>query len=146
MIEIKEISATEAHYIRKEILRKNIPLPIEFVGDYDEETFHLGAFENNKLIAVSSFMKSQIDALPGMHYQLRGMATLTEFQGKGAGKLMLNCAIKMLTKMNIHYIWCNARIVAVDFYKTQGFEIIGNVFEIPLVSKHYLMFKRINLL
>ena len=57
MIEIKNIRAQETYPIRLEVLRKGIDLPYKFNGDLDSDTFHLGAFKDGKLIAVSSFMK-----------------------------------------------------------------------------------------
>lgn len=143
MLQIKKISAIETYPIRLEVLRKNIPLPYEFNGDFDETTFHLGAFKNDKLIAVSSFMKSSNEHLSGAQYQLRGMATLKEFQGFGAGKLMMQEVFSILIKLNINYLWCNARIIAVDFYKKQGLQTMGKKFEIPYVGEHYVMFKKI---
>lgn len=141
MIQIKEISAEETFPIRLEVLRKNIPLPYEFNGDFDEDTIHLGAFEGNKLIAVSSYMKASNKNFKGNQYQLRGMATLTEYQGFGAGKLMLKKAVQILKKDNCQVLWCNARIAAVDFYKKQGFRTYGEKFEISYVGDHYVMLK-----
>ncbi|PKP09398.1 MAG: N-acetyltransferase [Bacteroidetes bacterium HGW-Bacteroidetes-3] len=146
MIQIKEISANETFPIRLEVLRKDIPLPYEFNGDYDENTFHLGAFKNDKLIAVSSYMKESNKNFEGNQYQLRGMATLMEYQGFGAGKLMLKQAFGILKGKKINILWCNARIAAVDFYKKQGFQTFGKKFEIPFVGEHYVMFIALNLL
>ena len=144
MIEIKRISAQETYAIRKEVLRRNMPLPYEFNGDLDKFTFHLGVFKEDKLIAVSSYMKSSSKNFTGSQYQLRGMATLNEFQGFGAGKLMVEEAFSILAKLKINYLWCNARIIAVKFYKKQGLKIIGESFEIPIVGEHFLMFKKID--
>lgn len=143
MIQIKEISAEETFPIRLEVLRKNIPLPYEFNGDFDKETFHLGAFKNEKLIAVSSYMNTSNKNFDGNQYQLRGMATLTTHQGFGAGKLMLQQAILVLNKKNITILWCNARITAVEFYKKQGLQTFGEKFEISPVGNHYVMFKKL---
>ena len=143
MIQIKEISAEETFPIRLEVLRKNIPLPYEFNGDFEDETFHLGAFENDKLIAVSSYMRANNTSFEGNQYQLRGMATLTEFQGFGAGKLMLKQAFAILREKDTHILWCNARIAAVEFYKKQGFNTYGEKFEISYVGDHYVMLKEI---
>jgi len=143
MIQIKKISAEETYPIRQEVLRKNIPLPYKFNGDFDESTFHIGAFSNNKLIAVSSYMKAENKNFKGKQYQLRGMATLVESQGTGAGKLMLQEAFSILAEMNIDVLWCNARLIAVDFYKKQGLKTFGKLFEIPLVGAHYVMFKKL---
>lgn len=144
MITINKISTSETYPVRKEVLRKNIPLPYKFQDDFDENTFHLGAFKNNKLIAVSSYMKVKNNNFKGEQYQLRGMATLNEYQGKGAGKLMIEKAITLLNELNIDCLWCNARIAAVKFYENVGFVTFGEKFEIKFVGPHYVMFKKLN--
>lgn len=144
MIQIKKISATETFPIRQEVLRKNIPLPFEFNGDFDKDTFHLGAYKDNKLIAVSSFMKSSNKHFKGEQFQLRGMATLEEFQSNGAGNLMMNEAYEILKKLDVKCLWCNAREKAVKFYEKQGMSIIGESFDIQYIGLHYIMFKMLN--
>ncbi len=141
MIEIKNISAQETYAIRLEVLRKDIDLPYKFNGDLDKDTFHLGAFKEDKLIAVSSFMKVKNRNFKGVQYQLRGMATLTQYQGFGIGKQLIIKAEKILKPLNIDCLWCNARVIAVDFYKKQGFKTFGEVFDIPLIGGHYSMYK-----
>lgn len=143
MIQIKKITALETHPIRWEVLRNNIPLPHEFNGDLDEDTFHLGAFKNNKLIAVSSYMKVENNNFNGEQYQLRGMATLSNYQGFGAGKLMIQESFSILGVLKIDFLWCNARNLVVDFYKKRGFQIFGNKFEVKHIGAHYVMFKKI---
>jgi len=140
MIQIKKISAIETFPIRAEVLRKNIPLPSEFNGDLDKDTFHLGAFKDDELIAVCSFMKAKNRLFKGEQFQLRGMATLEEFQGLGAGKLMMKLAVEILTDLGVNCLWCNAREIAVPFYEKQGMEIVGKPFEIQLIGVHYVMF------
>jgi ribosomal protein S18 acetylase RimI-like enzyme len=141
MITIQQISAAETHPIRLEVLRKNIPLPHEFKGDLDNDTFHLGAFKNGTLIAVSSYMQENNKNFKGKGYQLRGMATLPQFQGLSAGKLMLEKATEIMKLKNTNYLWCNARLAAVDFYKKQGLQTYGELFDIQLVGPHYVMYK-----
>ena len=144
MIEIRKIKAKETYPIRLEVLRKNIPLPLVFDGDLDDDTFHLGAFKDGVLIAVSSFMKVNKSNFEGEQYQLRGMATLVEYRGLGAGKLMMQKAFSILNDLQIDCLWCNARVVAVKFYKKLGLETVGNLFEIKPVGNHYVMFKNLN--
>jgi len=143
MIEVKRIGAEDTYKIRLEVLRKNIPLPYKFEGDFDPKTFHLGVYKGEELIAVSSYMERDHKDLGGSQFQLRGMATLSQFQGYGAGKLMMREAFLILNQLNVDYLWCNARVIAVNFYKKQGMEIIGNSFDIPLVGKHFVMFKKV---
>ncbi len=141
MIEIKKITAEETYPIRLEVLRQNIPLPYEFNGDFDENTFHLGAFKDGKLVAVSSYMKERNANFKGTQYQLRGMATLIEYQGLGLGKLMLQEAFSILKELKTNCLWCNARIKAVNFYEKLGLQTYGEKFEIKYVGDHYVMFK-----
>lgn len=140
-MKIKKISAEETFPIRLEVLRKNSPLPYQFNGDFDPETFHLGVFKNKHLIAVSSYMKVKKEDFKGKQYQLRGMATLEDFQGIGAGKLMVEEAIEILNAQKIDCLWCNARVVAVSFYEKNGFKTVGALFDIPHIGPHYLMVK-----
>lgn len=140
MIEIKKITASDTYPVRLEVLRKNIPLPFKFNGDLESDTFHLGVFKNDKIIAVSSFMKVKNKNFKGEQFQLRGMATLNEFQGSGAGKLMMKEALLILNSLNIDYLWCNARIVAVSFYKESGLQTFGEKFMISYIGDHYVMF------
>lgn len=141
MIEIKKISAEDTYAIRLEVLRKNIPLPYKFNGDLDSDTFHLGAFKDGKLIAVSSFMKVKNKSFKGSQFQLRGMATLAEYQGFGIGKQLILKAEGILKPLKIDCLWCNARIIAVNFYKKQGFLTFGEVFDISLIGDHFIMYK-----
>ncbi|PHS52517.1 MAG: GNAT family N-acetyltransferase [Lutibacter sp.] len=144
MIEIKKITALETYPIRLEVLRKNIPMPYEFSGDLAIDTFHLGAFKNNELIAISSFMKVNNKNFKGEQYQLRGMATIAKYQGYGAGKMMMQKAFSILTILKMDCLWCNARIIAVNFYKNQGLKTFGKLFSIEHIGDHYVMFKDLN--
>ena len=140
---IQKISAEQTYETRKVVLRENIPLPYEFQGDHDKDTLHFGAFKEGQIVGVSSFMKVQLPGFPGIHYQLRGMATLKEFQGSGVGKNLLAEAENELKKKASNLIWCNARVVAVDFYKKNGFQTIGEAFNIELIGPHYKMVKKL---
>jgi len=128
--------------IRKEVLRKNIDLPYKFNGDFDEKTFHLGAFKNKELVGVVSFMKASLNDVDENQYQLRGMATLPKVRGEGFGKLLIDEGVRILQDMNIEIVWCNARIKAVGFYQKNAFKVEGELFDIPKVGDHYKM-KRI---
>ena len=144
MIKVRLINSVETYPIRKEVLRSNIPLPYIFEGDDSAETIHVGAFYNEKIIAVSSFMKAKNEQFEGSQYQLRGMATLKEFQKNGAGKLMLEFAIEEMKQLKVNLIWCNARVKAIPFYEKQGFKTVGNEFDINYVGGHFVMVKYIS--
>lgn len=141
MIEIKFISTEETYEIRKEILRRNITLTEKNEDDFDESTFHLGAFIDTKLVSVATFMQNNHHYFDGFQYRLRGMATLDEYQGKGFGRKLISRAEEVLKEKNMDVLWCNARVVALDFYKKSGFKIKGSKFDITLIGNHYVMYK-----
>ncbi len=142
-IEIKEISADKTYAIRLEVLRKGMDLPVEFSGDFDADTFHLGLYENNELKGICSFMKTKNELFVSPQYQLRGMATLPESRGKGFGKLLLIQAIEVLKERKIKLLWCNAREIALPFYIKLGFLQKGEAFEIPQVGAHFRLYKEL---
>lgn len=144
MIKIKNISAHETYDIRLAVLRNNIDLPYKFKEDEHDSSFHLGAFHNNKLVGIASFIQNKTEAIKGEQYQLRGMATLREVRGMGAGRLLLEEAKNILKTKNIDVLWCNARKEAVGFYKSLDFVIIGEEFEVQKVGPHFKMYYIVN--
>ncbi len=144
MFIVKKITTEETYFIREEVLRKGIDLPFKFEGDFETETFHLGVFNAKGDIAtIGTFMRNNCKLLQGEHYQLRGMATLPNFTKKGLGRLLLTDVVKELKQYNVEYLWCNARKAAVEFYKKNGFEIIGEAFLVEHIGIHYTMFRAI---
>ncbi|CAM1372645.1 GNAT family N-acetyltransferase [Tenacibaculum xiamenense] len=137
---IEKIETKETYALRKKILREGIDLPYQFEGDFDQSTFHLGAFLNGKLIGIASFMKSNNDLFSSEQYQLRGMATSEEVRGRGAGKVLVNSAIEILRNKGVKTVWCNARKEATTFYKKLGFKVTGNLFIVEKVGPHFVMF------
>jgi GNAT superfamily N-acetyltransferase len=144
MVVIKQISTEETYAIRLETLRKGIDLPVQFSGDFDSETFHLGVFEDDELKGISSFMKTTNKLFDASQYQLRGMATLPSARGKGFGRLMLQYSFSHLREKKINTLWCNAREIALDFYLKEGFIQKGASFGIQQIGIHYRLYKKIN--
>lgn len=143
MISVKEIKTEETYSIRKEELRKNINLPYQFSGDFDKETLHLGLFYKGELASIVSFMKTKHKMLNGEQYQLRGMATKKKYQGKGFGKLLIKKSEEILINKKINSVWCNARVIALSFYKKNEFKIVGESFSISQIGEHFTMCKRL---
>ncbi|SNR16484.1 GNAT family N-acetyltransferase [Tenacibaculum jejuense] len=142
MITVKKIKAEDTYFLRKQILRKNIDLPHQFEGDFSEDTFHLGVFENDELQTIGTFMKVDLKELKGKHYQLRGMATSEKGRGKGFGKLLLKFATNQLEELKIDFLWCNAREIALKFYEKNDFKIMGERFT-NKAGPHFKMYKSI---
>lgn len=140
---IKIINSLDTHIVRHPVLRKGKPIEsCIFSGDDLDTTIHLGLFLNKKLIGVCTFLKSNLNLLSASsQFQLRGMAILENFQGNGFGNIILNYGEAFLKKKNTKIIWCNARKVAANFYKKNGYQTIGDPFNIESIGLHYIMYK-----
>lgn len=144
MIVIKKIKTSDTYLIRNAILRKGKSIEsCKFIGDDDENSFHLGYFSDEKLIGiVSLFLISNENFKEKRQYQLRGMAVLDEFQKYGIGTKLIQAAEKEITKLNASLLWFNAREVAVPFYLKLNYKTFGTKFEINGIGPHYKMFKK----
>ncbi|GAA4886333.1 GNAT family N-acetyltransferase [Flaviramulus aquimarinus] len=142
---IKPINSEEAYKVRHPVLREGKPIEsCVFDGDDFETTIHLGLYYKTKLVGVCSFLKNNHDAISETaQYQLRGMAVLEKYQGKGLGNSILDYGENLLKKKDSQIIWCNAREVAVYFYQKCGYSIIGQPFNIKYIGMHYIMQKKI---
>ncbi len=145
-MEVKAISAEDTYNIRQEVLRPGYPIDsCHFDGDHDEQTFHLGAFVDGRLVSIASFYFDRSDKIQEENqYRLRGMATLPNFRGLGLSKALLSTGFPLIKQNFCSHVWCNARKSAVGFYESTGFEGIGEYFEIENVGTHLLMAKKIN--
>lgn len=142
---VKQIEAKDTYPIRNIMLRPGLPEETcHFTGDDDEHTFHLGGFIENQLASVASFYFNNNDKIQNNYqYQLRGMATLDQYQGQGLSSALLRTAFPIIKNNHVDLLWCNARKEAVGFYYKVGFESISDEFEIEGVGPHYLMTKEI---
>jgi GNAT superfamily N-acetyltransferase len=140
-MEVKEISAEDTYPIRHQMLREGRPIETaHFDGDHDESTFHLGGFIDGSLVSVTSFFYRKSQQIPGEHhYQLRGMATLPDYQGKGLSSALVQRAIPTIKNNHCSHIWCNARVASQGFYSKIGFRPLGAEFAIDPIGPHVLM-------
>ncbi|MGB5980904.1 MAG: GNAT family N-acetyltransferase [Nonlabens sp.] len=147
---IKEISALETHKVRQPVLRKGLPASTcMFKGDELDTTFHLGAFDDEDLVGVATFLKKdkspiqELFELPKSMYQLRGMGVLKTHQGMGVGKLLLHAAERRLREINIDVLWFHARTSAVDFYKRMGYTTVGTEIQLEPAGPHFKMYREL---
>ncbi len=140
---LRIIDASETIPVRHPVLRPGKPIEsCNFDGDDLETTFHLGIYLNNQIVGVVSYFKNCNDLLTeSSQYQLRGMAVLEDFQGKGLGNLLVQQGDLLLKERHIKTLWCNAREVATRFYQKNDFTIIGDPFNIKDIGLHYVMYK-----
>jgi GNAT superfamily N-acetyltransferase len=142
---IKFITVDELLPIRKEVLRPgNFTMDdCKFPTDNVPGAFHLGYCHDEELACIASFGPQSYGEFTGTGYQLRGMATIEKYRGKGFGNQLLNFGLVYLRGLKANYVWCNARKKALKFYLSMGFEIISAEFEVPVIGPHYVMYVKI---
>jgi predicted GNAT family N-acyltransferase len=142
---IRFIPVEDTLAIRNEILRggKLTLAQCRFPGDESEGAFHLGYFNQEKLVCIATFHPQNHEKYPGKGYQLRGMATLEAYRGKWMGNQLVNFSIVYLRGQKANYVWCNARKTALKFYIDLGFEVISDEFEVPVIGPHRVLYLKI---
>ena len=134
--------------LRHAVLRQGLPREEAlFAGDDLPTSRHCGAFADGVAVCCATLHASEWEGEAA--WQLRGMATLPEFRGKGVGRAVLEV---MEADFNGHggagagagaLCWCNARVPAVGFYETMGWRVVSGMFEIPTAGPHVKMVKRL---
>lgn len=141
------ITAEETYPVRHAVLRKGKPLAsCIFESDNAATTFHIGGYVEETLVAVVSFFEAGHDE---HHFenaiQLRGMAVLEAYHGRGYGQELVTYGEQLVQEKNKALIWMNARASALGFYTKLHYQIIGTVFDIPEIGPHYVLFKKVSL-
>ena len=144
MIEIRPITARQTWPLRSRVLKPYLkPEECANPGDDDALTLHLGAFFESELQGIATF-------LPEAHpfftesvqpYRLRGMASAPELHRRGMGRALVEQGQFDLRQRGCDLLWFNAREVAFPFYESLGFKYFGEMFDLPLIGPHKLMFK-----
>lgn len=142
---IKFIGLTAVLPLRNEVLRDGKLSPEECIFPSDDTAgiFHLGYYKDDELACIASFHPQNYGEFTGVGYQLRGMATLEKYRGRGFGNQLLNFAIVYLRGQKANYLWCNARKKALAFYLNTGFEVVSDEFDVPGIGPHYVMYVKI---
>jgi len=149
------ISAADTLPLRQRVLRFGMPISeCRFPGDHAETSFHIGAFATTEAVGdgiasdtpvcIASVMEQpeQRFGLFDAHrpFQLRGMATAEAFRGQRFGEAVLRACVAECRNRHADWIWCNARVEAIGFYKKQGLTAHPVVFEISDAGPHQVMY------
>ena len=116
-IKIKKVSAQQIRILRHKVLRQGKPFSTTtYQRDNCIDTFHLAFMKENELVSCATFYPEQSSLISSTKaYRLRGMATLQEHRKKGYGKKILSKSIEEIKKRKGDFLWCNARLIAVEF-------------------------------
>lgn len=125
--------------LRHRLLRAELPFEAaRFDHDLDPATRHYGAFDADRLVCCLTLLESVWQGRPA--WQLRGMATETDRQGAGAGRLLVQFATAEVQAFEPDRIfWCNARTSAQGFYARLGWTVESDPFDIAHAGPHVKM-------
>ncbi len=144
-VQVKE-AATEEELqqilaLRYEILRK--PWNQTFDSARDElEAVSINAYitgEGEQTLACGRLQKNDPDT-----GQVRYMAVAAVAQGRGLGKTILRYLEGKGKDWGLKTIQLQARVNAVDFYKSQGYEVVEKTFLLWGKIQHFLMQKKLS--
>ena len=135
---IKTISTEQTIPLRSMVLRPGLPeSTCHLEGDQADRTQHFGLFKDEKILAIVSRMQSSY--LTPNDWQIRAMAVHPDHRREGLGREILQFVLEQGKEARTEIIWCNAREVAVPFYRSLGFQKVGDVFTVPGIGPHYKM-------
>lgn len=139
-LSVTSITAETARPLRAKILRPGLPVEASYYpGDTREGSVHFGVFQNGVLIGCASVFAEDHPDLPGhSHWRLRGMAVEEDYRGAGIGSCLLNACKAYAASQEAPLVWCYARTRAIPFYIKQGFEVVGDGFDIDGLGEHFL--------
>ena len=137
------VKASQVRPLRNLVLRPGLPIETTYYKeDNDIDTIHLAYIINKEIISIGTFYPQNDSILKSKNgYRLRGIATHPEFRRNSAATKLMKESFTVLKHKNCDIIWCNARLIALDFYKSLGFKINGKEFNIKDIGSHFLMWK-----
>ena len=141
-MEAKIISPSETHSLRHRVLWPHIERELDCVIDIDErrDAIHLGTFDGEKIVSIGSLFEMKSTKISfEKQYRLRAMATHPDHRGKDCGKILVEKAIEILREKKVDVLWCDARIGAVGFYQSLGFNVLDEVYDVPNIGPHKFM-------
>lgn len=144
---IQELQTSDIRKLRHEVLWPHKPSFEDCViePDYVSTTFHMGAIENDIVVGTSTFLIDINDKFDTTsQYRLRAMATSRSVRGKQVGRQIIEASIERLKNMNIDLLWCDARLEATGFYEKLGFKMKGEIYNVPDIGPHKLMYLKLN--
>lgn len=131
--------------LRHAVLRQGLPRDeAVFGGDELPSARHYGAFLDGALLCCATLHLNPWEGGPA--WQLRGMATAPAYRRRGVGRLLVRFLESdlLLDPAAPRLLWCNARTPALEFYRSLGWRVVSDVFDIPTAGPHVKMVKRLS--
>lgn len=131
---MRPVAAAETRQLRRSVLRPHESLH-DLAGHEPPEAYAVGAFSGPELVAVGLVGPEGGERA----WRIRGMATLPQARGRGAGSRVLSELVSHARAAGATRVWCNARIAARSLYERAGFRVVSEEFELPEIGPHLVM-------
>lgn len=147
LVRIRRAELEELIDLRHVVLRDGLPRSEAiFAGDDAPTARHYGAFIGDRTVCCATLHLNEWEGEPA--WQLRGMATDAIVRGRGVGHaLMAFLERDVLDDApptgQVRLMWCNARVPALRFYESLGWQICSEEFFIPTAGPHRRMTRRL---
>ena len=142
-LKFREISLFLIKKYRKENLYFNLSKNLaDYKEDKYKETKHFAIYKDERVVSGLTLIKD-ISDFQNKSFQIRGMFTTKYEKEKGYGSMLIEKIIIKLRKDKIKFLWCNSRILAIEFYKKNKFKETGKEFHIKLLGKHKKLTRKI---
>jgi GNAT superfamily N-acetyltransferase len=160
-ITVEMVPAWTTWPLRQEVLRPRRPVrDCVYPGEDDRRSAHVAALQRAArpgtglkgavptgaeftVLAVGAVLPEAPDWEPDGDdgWRLRGMATRPDVRGQGLGTRVLDRLIDHVVDHGGGLLWCNARTPALHLYQRAGFSPRGDVFELPEIGPHQVMWR-----
>jgi predicted GNAT family N-acyltransferase len=141
--EVNPVEVGVVRPLRHAVLRPGAPWSDSFYPADDlDDTLHLAVRDGEVVIGVATVFPEAYDGHPA--WRLRGMAVVEGRRGEGVGSRLLAEVLSQVRSRGADLLWCNARTVALSFYSTHGFTIVGEEFLAAHGVPHYLAMLPLN--
>lgn len=145
---IEQVPAPATYALRQRVLRPHQSVAeMDFPGDQDPDAGHFAAFDAGvrEIIGVVSVVRQapprsvRDDDNGAGWWRLRGMATVERRRREGVGRALADAVAAHAMAQRGTGLWCNARLAAVAFYRTVGFETSGDAWDVADIGPHIKM-------
>ncbi len=133
--------------LRQSVLRPHLRVDeARYTADRSPDAVHFCAEdETGRVVCVATVLREapqwRADVTKG--WRIRGMATASDWRGRGAGSAVLRAVFAHVGTSGGGLLWCNARLGAVNFYERAGMATTGEPWEEPVIGPHIVMFTNI---
>jgi GNAT superfamily N-acetyltransferase len=140
-VQVQRVDAAVTRPLRQRVLRPHETLEqLVLPGDDDPDSAHFAVLEGDEVLATGSVRREPPPwPVDGPAWRLRGMATAEDRRGGGLGGAVLAAAMAHVRDHGGGWLWCNARLPAVAFYRRAGLVTRGDPWEEPRIGPHIAM-------